>query len=113
MFLFSKIQVWRDQREHGQKMGVRHDYQQTTVQTLRIAMRTGTKRTQLFQEGEIAALDPRLARLMQICGIKELPPVHTMPVPLERITVTYEALARPSARFIRSIELVGIRQPPS
>lgn len=76
-------------------------------------MGTATKRAPLLQEGDIAALDPKFARLMQICGIKELPPVHTRLVSLEHITVTHEALVKPSARFIRSIELVGIRQPPS
>jgi ParB-like chromosome segregation protein Spo0J len=76
-------------------------------------MGTATKRAPLLREGDIAALDPKFARLMQICGIKELPPVHTRLVPLEHITVTHEALVKPSARFIRSIELVGIRQPPS
>ncbi len=76
-------------------------------------MRTGTKRPSLFQEGDVAALDPKLQRLMQICGIKELPPVHTKQVPLERITLPSETQVRLSARFMRSIELVGIRQPPS
>jgi ParB-like chromosome segregation protein Spo0J len=76
-------------------------------------MRTGTKRAPLLQEGDIAALDPKLARLMQICGIKELPPVHTRSVPLERIIVNNDAPVKSSARFIRSIALVGIRQPPS
>jgi len=76
-------------------------------------MPRATKQPTLFQEGEIAALDPRLARLMQICGIEHLPPVHTRLLPLEQIVVPGEAQVMPSPRFIRSIELVGIRQPPS
>lgn len=76
-------------------------------------MRTTTKRPSIFQEGDVAAVDPKLQRLMQICGIQELPPVHTKFIPLERITVEGSIQVRPSARFVRSVELVGIRQPPS
>ena len=77
-------------------------------------MRTATKRPSLFQEGDVAAVDPKIQRLLDICGIKELPPVHTLTVPLDRITIIPGGeLAKPSARFIRSIETVGIRQPPS
>ena len=76
-------------------------------------MRTTTKRSSLFQEGDVAALDPKLERLMQICGIRELPAVHTAVVPLERILIPNEAQVRPKAGFVRNISLVGIRQPPS
>lgn len=76
-------------------------------------MRTAIKQPTLFQEGEIVALDPKLARLMQICGIEQLPPVHTRQVALSQIVVPGESQVKPSARFTRSIELVGIRQPPS
>ncbi len=76
-------------------------------------MPTATKRPSLFQEGDVAAIDPKLQRLMQICGIQELPPVHTKFIPLERIIVPSEMQVRPSSRFIRSVELIGIRQPPS
>lgn len=71
------------------------------------------KQPVLFQDGDIAALDPKLARLMQICGIEQLPPVHTRQIALSQILVPGEALVKPSPRFIRSIDLVGIRQPPS
>jgi ParB-like chromosome segregation protein Spo0J len=71
------------------------------------------KRPSLFQGGDVAAVDPRLQRLMQICGIQELPPVHTKFIPLERISVPGEMQVRPSSSFIRSVELIGIRQPPS
>ena len=74
--------------------------------------RTSTQPT-LFQEGETAALDPKLARLMQICGIEQLPPVHTKQVALSKIVVPGEAQVVASPRFMRSIDLVGIRQPPS
>jgi ParB-like chromosome segregation protein Spo0J len=77
-------------------------------------MRTATKsKRPLFQEGEVAALDPKLERLMQICGMQELPAVHTMVVPLERIFIPNEDQVRPRASFVRNISLVGIRQPPS
>lgn len=78
-------------------------------------MPTTTKKrlTPLFGEGEVASVDPKLERLMQICGIKALPPVHTKAVPLERIVVLDEPLVRPSPRFVNSIKLIGIRQPPS
>lgn len=76
-------------------------------------MRTANKQLALFQEGEIAALDPKLARLMQVCGIEQLPPVHTRQLALSQIIIPNETLVVPSSRFMRSIELVGIRQPPS
>ena len=76
-------------------------------------MRRASKQLTLFQESEIAALDPRLARLMQICGIEQLPPVHTKQIALAQIVVPAEAQVVPSPRFMRNIELVGIRQPPS
>src|SRR2546423_14656845 len=76
-------------------------------------MRTANKQLVLFQEGEIGALDPKLARLMQVCGIEQLPPVHTRQVALSQIVVPDEAQVVASPRFIRSIDLVGIRQPPS
>ena len=77
-------------------------------------MRTTRSRPSIFQEGDVAALDPKIQRLLDICGIKELPPVHTLVVPLDRITtIPGEELVKPSARFIRSIETFGIRQPPS
>lgn len=78
-----------------------------------IIMQTATTRKPLFHEGDIAAVDPKLQRLMQLCGIEELPPVHTMLLPLNRIRVPNEEHVHPSARFVRSIELLGIRQPPS
>ena len=67
----------------------------------------------VIREGDVAAIDPRMQRLMDLCGITELPPVHTMTIPLERIVIPHEALAKPSARFIRNVDLLGIRQPPS
>ena len=76
-------------------------------------MRRASNQPTLFQEGEIAALDPKLARLMQICGIEQLPPVHTKQVALSKIVVPGEAQVVASPRFMRSIDLVGIRQPPS
>src|SRR5437879_12872145 len=78
-----------------------------------IAMRKTSKQPTLFQEGEIAALDPKLARLMQICGIEQLPPVHTKQVALSKIVVPGEAQVVASPRFMRSIDMGGIRQPPS
>src|SRR5438067_2202735 len=76
-------------------------------------MPRASKPSTLFQESEIATCDPKLARLMQICGIEQLPPVHTRQVALSQIVVPDEAQVVTSPRFIRSIELVGIRQPPS
>ena len=69
--------------------------------------------THTVSRGEIAVLDPKLARLMQICGIDQLPPVHTKQVALDKIVIPGEAPVVASPRFIRSIDLVGIRQPPS
>ena len=76
-------------------------------------MRRASKQPMLFQEQEITTLDPKLARLMQICGIEQLPPVHTRQIALSQIIVPGEAQVVASPRFIRSIDLVGIRQPPS
>ncbi len=76
-------------------------------------MRRTSKQPTLFQESERAALDPKLARLMQICGIEQLPPVHTRQVALSQIVVPDEVQVVVSPRFMRSIDLVGIRQPPS
>ena len=78
-----------------------------------LAMRRASKQLMLFEEQEITALDPKLARLMQICGIEQLPPVHTRHIALSQILVPGEAQVVASPRFIRSIDLVGIRQPPS
>lgn len=76
-----------------------------------------TKRPSLFQkgdqEGDIAAIDPKLQRLLQICEISDLPAVHTMMVCLDSIIVPSEESVKPAAGLIRNIKLVGIRQPPS
>lgn len=50
---------------------------------------------------------------MQLCGMDEIPPVHTMPIPLEQIVVPNEPQVKPSARFMRNVDVLGIRQPPS
>jgi hypothetical protein len=76
-------------------------------------MRKASQQLMLFEEQEITALDSKLARLMQICGIEQLPPVHTRQVALSQILIPGEAQVVASPRFIRSIDLVGIRQPPS
>jgi hypothetical protein len=73
---------------------------------------TRKKPSPLLSSGEVAQND-RLAKLMARCGIEVLPPCHTLRVPIERITVPDQELARPSATFLRSIRTYGIRQPPS
>jgi ParB-like chromosome segregation protein Spo0J len=67
----------------------------------------------IIRENDIAELDPRMQRLMALCGITELPPVHTMMLPLDRIVVSDGFQVKPTARFVRNVDLLGIRQPPS
>src|SRR5436190_19776459 len=70
-----------------------------------------SKRTPQKRASDVAAVDPKLERLLRLCGIDTLPQVQTQWIPLERILLP--KLVKPSSRFIRSIALVGIRQPPS
>jgi hypothetical protein len=71
------------------------------------------KYNKLFGEEGNNGDDAKLQRLMQLCGISSLPPVHTMLVPVERITIPGDKHVKPTRLFISNIKLLGIRQTPA
>jgi ParB-like chromosome segregation protein Spo0J len=74
---------------------------------------TQTPQQHALLQGEVGQVDENLLTMLTRFGMPSLPSHEMMLLPLERITVPGAALARPSARLVKSIAKVGILQAPA